>query len=323
MTAIVLGGCGNSGVSQEEYDKVVAERDSLKEQLDKMQGDEIQEAESSVIYDEKYVIEEHEFSLSLEEKEKKIILRATGSTEDREKSYLMFATFLAECKNIEKLLSGYSITITCGELDFTYMTVNDGYAIMGKNSDGSSTLKMPDWMPADISELTMEEDKIQQFLLDLDSKIMDFGTLSGYNMGVLVDKVPTGTNDSSMEEDTKPEAGNTVVYQDENIIITWIGLSGKESEYKIKFTVENLSEKTLNVQLRETSINGFMVDPTCSIEIAPGKKAIDGATIRGEDAENCPMSSVENIETKFLIYNDEDWADRYDTENIVILGPEN
>lgn len=110
---------------------------------------------------------------------------------------------------------------------------------------------------------------------------------------------------------------DTLIYQDENIIVTYNGISGKENSYDINFVIENLSDKTLIIQVRETSINGFMVNPICSIEIAPGKKAIDGMTIRSTDAENHPMSTVENIETKFHIYTD-DWEIRYDTENVVI-----
>lgn len=34
LIAVVIGGCGNSGVSQEEYDKVVVEREELKNQLE-------------------------------------------------------------------------------------------------------------------------------------------------------------------------------------------------------------------------------------------------------------------------------------------------
>lgn len=44
-SATVLGGCSSSGVSQEEYDKVVAERDALKNEK---QSEESQENENSV-----------------------------------------------------------------------------------------------------------------------------------------------------------------------------------------------------------------------------------------------------------------------------------
>lgn len=120
-----------------------------------------------------------------------------------------------------------------------------------------------------------------------------------------------------LKGETGVEEGG-VLYQDENIIITFDGIDGEEDDYDVKFILENLSDKTLTVQARETSINGFMVDPICSMEVAPGKKAKDGMSIWGEDAEDNPMSEVENIETKFHIFNNDDWEDYVDTENIVI-----
>lgn len=44
--AVSLTACSSSGVSQEEYDKVVAERDSLQEQLDALTGESTEESDS-------------------------------------------------------------------------------------------------------------------------------------------------------------------------------------------------------------------------------------------------------------------------------------
>lgn len=121
-----------------------------------------------------------------------------------------------------------------------------------------------------------------------------------------------------LKGETGVEEGG-VLYQDENIIITFDGIDGEEDDYDVKFIIENLSDRTLTIQVRETSINGFMVDPTCSMTVAPGKKVKDGMGIWGDDAEDNPMSEVESVETKFYIFdmNDYDY-EGYDTENIVI-----
>lgn len=109
------------------------------------------------------------------------------------------------------------------------------------------------------------------------------------------------------------------IYTDENVVILYNGMSGNEKEYRFNYTIENLTDKTLIVQVRETSINGYMVDPMCSIEIAPGKKAQDGMIIWSDDAKKYPMDTVENVETKFHIFNDDGWVESYDTESIVII----
>ena len=137
------------------------------------------------------------------------------------------------------------------------------------------------------------------------------------------------TTDGREESDTKQPTSEQqtsnlsegIVYQDENVIIKYAGLSIEKYNrgYVINFLIENLSSKTLTIQLRETSINGYMASPIMSIEIAPNKKAMDGAKIVNEEAEKFPMDNIKNIETKFHIFNSNDWEDYYETENIVVF----
>ncbi len=117
-----------------------------------------------------------------------------------------------------------------------------------------------------------------------------------------------------------PVPKNKLLYKDENVSITYTGISGEEKYYNVNFLIENTSGKTLVIQVRETSINGFMVSPICSMEVAPNKKTEDSMKILGKDAERTSMSKVENIETKFHIFNDNDWSDSYDTKNIIIMS---
>lgn len=114
------------------------------------------------------------------------------------------------------------------------------------------------------------------------------------------------------------DAESDVLYQDALLTITYDGMKESNLGYKVNFVIENTSDQKLTVQVRDTSINGVMIDPMCSIEVAPGKKAKDGFTVFGEDAEGTPMEDVENIETKFHIIKGDGFSDFYDTESIVI-----
>lgn len=118
---------------------------------------------------------------------------------------------------------------------------------------------------------------------------------------------------------TPPKEESRKIYEDENVIIYYTGITGDENDYDVNFIVENLSNRTITVQVRETSINEIMVNPTCSIEVAPGKKAFDDMGIDGKDATNAPKSQVTNIETKFYVFDENDDDFGYDTENVVIL----
>lgn len=110
-----------------------------------------------------------------------------------------------------------------------------------------------------------------------------------------------------------------VLYEDDEIIITFTGISGKEDNYQVDFLIENISDRDLEVQVRDTSINGFMVDPICSMEVAAGKKTKDSMKIWGDDAETTPLSEISNIETKFWIFSWEDITEGNETEVISIL----
>lgn len=116
-----------------------------------------------------------------------------------------------------------------------------------------------------------------------------------------------------------PKEESREIYRDRNVIISYTGITGDEDYYNVNFIVENLSNRTITVQVRETSINGIMVNPVCSIEVASGKKAFDNMTIIGKDATNVPKSRVTNIETKFHVFDWKDDVFGYDTENVVIL----
>lgn len=109
------------------------------------------------------------------------------------------------------------------------------------------------------------------------------------------------------------------LYKDENIVISYNKITENSyGGYDIDFVIENYSSRTLEVQARETSINGYMVNPICSIEIAPNKKAVDGMSIGGVDAERVPLKEISDIETKFHIIDWNDDAFNYDTGNITI-----
>ena len=114
------------------------------------------------------------------------------------------------------------------------------------------------------------------------------------------------------------EAESDVLYQDDLLTITYDGMKESSLGYKVNFVIENTSDQKLTVQVRDTSINGVMIDPMCSVEVAPGKKAKDGFTVFGDDAEENPMDDVENIEKKFHIIKGDGFTDYVDTDSIVI-----
>lgn len=273
--ATVLGGCGSSGVSQEEYDKVVAERDELQSEYNNLE---------------------------------KVVELKTKTAEytariDAEYKHALFTiTVLEKASGVNAQEAKDSLEETHSNAEKTIETVT------GLFETADSLVEMS----TETLESTMDSlDKIYNAWEVAYGKVAELEEFITNSKGV------SGSN-------TESQSKESVIYQDETVVITYKGLTERKygNGYEINFEVENLTEKTLMVQLRDTSINGVMVRPMYSVDIAPNKKSIGGASITGDDAENFPINSITNIETKFSITDDNNWRDNYETGDIVVLNIE-
>lgn len=79
--------------------------------------------------------------------------------------------------------------------------------------------------------------------------------------------------------------------------------------------IENNSGKNRIIQCDDMSINGFMITPYFSSTVYDGKKAIDEITLMSSDLEENGITSIEDIELKFNIM-DEDFMNTVETDAI-------
>ena len=82
--------------------------------------------------------------------------------------------------------------------------------------------------------------------------------------------------------------------------------------------IENTREDGVTVQVRDVSINGFMVDPMFSCDVSAGKHAIDTITFMDTELEENEIDTIEDVELSFHIFNMEDWETIVDTEVVNI-----
>lgn len=92
------------------------------------------------------------------------------------------------------------------------------------------------------------------------------------------------------------------------------GLFGPE----LKLLLENESGVDLTVQVRDCSINGYMIEPMMSADVVDGKKANDGITFMRSDLEACGIDTIADMEFSFHIFTTEDWETFMDTEKIQV-----
>lgn len=86
----------------------------------------------------------------------------------------------------------------------------------------------------------------------------------------------------------------------------------------IKLLLENTSNVNLTVQVRSFSVNGYMIDPTISADVAVGKKANDEITFSKSDLDACGIETIADIEFYFHIFNSDTWDTYLDSDIIQI-----
>lgn len=170
---LLLVGCGN-GIPQEEYDKVVAERDKYKEKVES-QKEEKTPYESENVVDnasQKKIIKDKTYNIDDEDNIRFVLyedsINVFITIADVEKASIVFMDLLGmlyEVDDIDK-----SVTVTCDEGMAAWINTDGTDLTIGTNKNGESVMTMPDWIIADVDELTISEEERD----DLFWKIIEF-----------------------------------------------------------------------------------------------------------------------------------------------------
>lgn len=80
--------------------------------------------------------------------------------------------------------------------------------------------------------------------------------------------------------------------------------------------IENNTDKTVTVQSRNVSVNGFMVEPLFSSDITPGKRVVSSMVFMKSSLEENEITSIETVELSFHVFESESWDTVFDSEAI-------
>lgn len=141
---------------------------------------------------------------------------------------------------------------------------------------------------------------------------------------VIVDTSNDVTSDDTVETPaiTDPTI-DQVLYDADGITIVCKGfVPGSEDGWdnpKVKFLITNDTDKNITVQVRDVSVNGFMIDPTCSEDVAAGKKMNGDMSWLQMYFDKNGITEVETIKFYFHIYeNNGDWDTIADSDIITL-----
>lgn len=82
--------------------------------------------------------------------------------------------------------------------------------------------------------------------------------------------------------------------------------------------IENNSDQDITVQVRDVSVNGFMVDTSMSEDVVAGKKAISAVTFFKSSLEDNGITDITDVELYFHIFDLKSWDGIFDSDVITI-----
>ena len=113
------------------------------------------------------------------------------------------------------------------------------------------------------------------------------------------------------------DSGNVVVDYN-NIKIVEKGLSKADSFWGpgVILYIENNTDQDITVQVKDVSINGFMVDAIMSQDVVIGKKAVTDIQFLSTDLEKNGITEINDVEFSFHIFNWDSVDAIYDSDVI-------
>lgn len=137
------------------------------------------------------------------------------------------------------------------------------------------------------------------------------------------DKLPVSTQTAAPSDTSIPAPGSDVtldeqvIFEEGGIRITVKGMVNDDFWGPgIKVLVENESTQNITVQTRNCSVNGLMMDPVFSCDVAAGKKANDTILFMESQLETAQISLIANVEFNLYIFNSDTWEGILDSDTI-------
>ncbi len=115
-----------------------------------------------------------------------------------------------------------------------------------------------------------------------------------------------------------PTSSGKVLYDENGVKIVYTGTHQDEYAFYVDLYMENNIGYDIEVQVRDVSINGFMIEPTFSSGIADGKKTNDDIDFRLSDLEKNGIFLPTEIELKFHFFDWDDWGSYFDSDVVNI-----
>lgn len=107
---------------------------------------------------------------------------------------------------------------------------------------------------------------------------------------------------------------NKIIYQDDNIIITYKGIKDNYVTKDIQFLIENISNKSISIYAHEVSINNFAINTMMSITLSANKKSNQDIAILNSQLKDNDIIELSEINFELQVYEKNDYLNKTITE---------
>jgi len=179
----------------------------------------------------------------------------------------------------------------------------------GKRANEAITFYQPDLEMAGIETIQT----IELVLMVLDNTSYE----------TLYETEPIILETSAPKEPQSFDDNGTIVLEQDGFKMVVMGMSEEDSYIgkEIVVYMENSIGREITVQLRNVSLNGYMIDPIFSTDIADGKIAYSTIAFMTEDLEANGIDEIQSLECNILVYDSITWDDIFLSDPVTINFP--
>lgn len=165
-----------------------ADAENIDSAVENFASEYLKYGELEVISKKEYTIDGDDISLSVTKRGENITLEVEGNAKTEDKAYLMYAATLVDFQNLKSELYERSAKISYDDLYVLHLQYKESTVISGLNRDGELVMDVPDWLDKETDNLDMTKEKAENYILEFENALQDFGKSSGYVMGYLLNK---------------------------------------------------------------------------------------------------------------------------------------
>ena len=130
-------------------------------------------------------------------------------------------------------------------------------------------------------------------------------------------KVKLNTSAAATYEYTFDDSGD-LIYNENGIKIVAKGITSKNRDTCVIVYIENNTDIDWTVQARNTSVNGFMIDPIFSPVVTSGKHLIGFIKFSNSKLTENNIDEIVEVETSFVFFENGNNSNRFNTDVLKI-----